>query len=204
MRIIDQPPRPGRRTRLLPRLPPRAGPRGPLLSRLLPRPIPRRRLRGARRIRCRPPPQLRDLIRLLGDDPLQLCITPRQLLDQLQQLLIRRGLRHPATRLPEPRQRSSRHAEPEPHQSQLPQLNSYGRAMTPGRCPRAWRHLDFGRWQVQVRAGLRRLHCPSHGVRVEAVCPSPGTARGSPATFDADPELAEAARLNPKGPTSRT
>ena len=41
--------------------------------------------------------------------------------------------------------------------------------MTPGRCPRAWRHLDFGRWQVQLRAGLRRLCCPTHGVRVEAV-----------------------------------
>ena len=41
--------------------------------------------------------------------------------------------------------------------------------MTPARCPRAWRHLDFGRWQVQLRAGLRRGCCPTHGVRVEAV-----------------------------------
>jgi transposase len=32
-----------------------------------------------------------------------------------------------------------------------------------------WRHLDFGRWQVVVRARLRRLRCPEHGVRVEAV-----------------------------------
>lgn len=33
-----------------------------------------------------------------------------------------------------------------------------------------WRHLDFGRWRVQLRApGLRRLRCPTHGVRVEAV-----------------------------------
>jgi len=32
-----------------------------------------------------------------------------------------------------------------------------------------WRHLDFGRWQVFVRAGLRRLRCPEHGVRVEGV-----------------------------------
>ena len=32
-----------------------------------------------------------------------------------------------------------------------------------------WRHLDFGRWQVSVRAGLRRLDCPEHGVRVESV-----------------------------------
>ncbi|MGH3425242.1 MAG: hypothetical protein ACRDO8_10960 [Nocardioidaceae bacterium] len=28
---------------------------------------------------------------------------------------------------------------------------------------------DLGRWQVIVRAGLRRLCRPAHGVRVEAV-----------------------------------
>jgi len=32
-----------------------------------------------------------------------------------------------------------------------------------------WRHTDMGRWKVLVRAGLRRLSCPTHGVRVEAV-----------------------------------
>jgi len=32
-----------------------------------------------------------------------------------------------------------------------------------------WRHLDFGRFRVEVRAGLRRLACPEHGVVVEAV-----------------------------------
>ena len=32
-----------------------------------------------------------------------------------------------------------------------------------------WRHLDFGRFRVEVRAGLRRLVCPEHGVLVEAV-----------------------------------
>jgi transposase len=32
-----------------------------------------------------------------------------------------------------------------------------------------WRHLDLGRWRVQVRAGLRRLACPRHGVVLEAV-----------------------------------
>jgi len=32
-----------------------------------------------------------------------------------------------------------------------------------------WRHLDFGRWQVFVRAGLRRLRCSEHEVRVEGV-----------------------------------
>ena len=33
-----------------------------------------------------------------------------------------------------------------------------------------WRHLDFGRWQVLVRARLRRLACPQHG----------GASRGHP------------------------
>jgi transposase len=32
-----------------------------------------------------------------------------------------------------------------------------------------WRHLDFGRYRVEVRAGLRRLRCPTHGVVVQAV-----------------------------------
>ena len=33
----------------------------------------------------------------------------------------------------------------------------------------SWRHTDMGRWKVLVRAGLRRLVCPAHGVRTEAV-----------------------------------
>jgi len=32
-----------------------------------------------------------------------------------------------------------------------------------------WRGLDLGRWKIIVRASLRWLVCPSHGVRVEAV-----------------------------------
>ena len=32
-----------------------------------------------------------------------------------------------------------------------------------------WRHLDLGRWRLEVRADLRRLACPTHGVRTEAV-----------------------------------
>lgn len=32
-----------------------------------------------------------------------------------------------------------------------------------------WRHLDFGRYRVELRAGLRRLCCPTHGVVVQAV-----------------------------------
>ncbi|HUZ70261.1 MAG TPA: ISL3 family transposase [Candidatus Saccharimonadales bacterium] len=33
----------------------------------------------------------------------------------------------------------------------------------------SWRHLDLGRWRLEVRAELRRLSCPDHGVRTEAV-----------------------------------
>ena len=32
-----------------------------------------------------------------------------------------------------------------------------------------WRHLDLCRWRLLVRARLRRLRCPTHVVRVEAV-----------------------------------
>jgi transposase len=32
-----------------------------------------------------------------------------------------------------------------------------------------WRHLDLGVWRLEIRARLRRLTCPTHGVRVEAV-----------------------------------
>jgi transposase len=32
-----------------------------------------------------------------------------------------------------------------------------------------WRHLDLGVWRLEVRATLRRLRCPEHGVHVEAV-----------------------------------
>ena len=33
----------------------------------------------------------------------------------------------------------------------------------------SWRHLDLGTWRLEIRAQLRRLACPEHGVRVEAV-----------------------------------
>jgi len=33
----------------------------------------------------------------------------------------------------------------------------------------AWRHLDLGRWRLEVHARLRRLRCPAHGVLVEGV-----------------------------------
>jgi transposase len=32
-----------------------------------------------------------------------------------------------------------------------------------------WRHLDLGVWRLELRAKLRRLECPEHGVRVEGV-----------------------------------
>lgn len=32
-----------------------------------------------------------------------------------------------------------------------------------------WRHLDLGVWRLEIRARLRRLSCPVHGVRTEGV-----------------------------------
>ena len=32
-----------------------------------------------------------------------------------------------------------------------------------------WRHVDLGVWRLEVRARLRRLRCPEHGVHVEGV-----------------------------------
>lgn len=32
-----------------------------------------------------------------------------------------------------------------------------------------WRHLDLATWRLEVRADLRRLECPTHGVRTEGV-----------------------------------
>ncbi len=33
----------------------------------------------------------------------------------------------------------------------------------------SWRHLDLAAWRLAIRADLRRLECPTHGVRTEAV-----------------------------------
>jgi transposase len=33
----------------------------------------------------------------------------------------------------------------------------------------SWRHLDLGRWRLVIRARLRRIDCPTHGVRTERV-----------------------------------
>ena len=32
-----------------------------------------------------------------------------------------------------------------------------------------WRHLDLGVWRLEIRATLRQLRCPEHGVHVESV-----------------------------------
>ncbi len=40
-----------------------------------------------------------------------------------------------------------------------------------------WRHLDLGRWRLEVHARLRRLRCPVHGVHVEGVPFARGGAR---------------------------
>lgn len=32
-----------------------------------------------------------------------------------------------------------------------------------------WRHLDLGRWRLVIKANLRRIVCPTHGVRTEGV-----------------------------------
>ena len=53
--------------------------------------------------------------------------------------------------------------------------------------PSAWRHLDVGVWRVEVRAVLRRLRCPNHGVVVEAV---PFARPGAHLTRDFDDLLA--------------
>lgn len=53
--------------------------------------------------------------------------------------------------------------------------------------PSRWRHLDLGVWQVEVRATLRRLRCPVHGVVVEAV---PFARPGAHLTRDFDDLLA--------------
>jgi transposase len=45
----------------------------------------------------------------------------------------------------------------------------------------SWRHLDLGTWRLEIRAELRRLTCPVHGVRVEAV---PFARHGSGFTAD--------------------
>lgn len=49
--------------------------------------------------------------------------------------------------------------------------------------PSRWRHLDLGTWKLVVEAKLRRLRCPAHGVRREAV-PFARAASGHTADFE--------------------
>lgn len=56
--------------------------------------------------------------------------------------------------------------------------------------PSRWRHLDLGVWRVELRASLRRLACPTHGVVVEAV---PFARPGAGLTRDFDDLLARLA-----------
>lgn len=53
--------------------------------------------------------------------------------------------------------------------------------------PSTWRHLDLGVWRVELRAHLRRLACPTHGVVVEGV---PFARPGARLTRDFDDLLA--------------
>ncbi len=53
--------------------------------------------------------------------------------------------------------------------------------------PSRWRHLDLGVWHVEIRASLRRLRGPTHGVVVEAV---PFARPGAHLTRDFDDLLA--------------
>lgn len=50
-----------------------------------------------------------------------------------------------------------------------------------------WRHLDLGVWRVEIRARLRRMACPTHGVIVEGV---PFARPGAHLTRDFDDLLA--------------
>jgi transposase len=56
---------------------------------------------------------------------------------------------------------------------------------------REWRHRSLGKWQVVIRAALRRLVCPEHGVVTETV---PWAEHGSRFTRDFEDLVAWVAR----------
>lgn len=66
--------------------------------------------------------------------------------------------------------------------------------------PSRWRHLDLGTWKLELRATLRRLRCPSHGVVVEAV---PFARAGAHLTRDLDDLLAWLATRMDKSAVAR-
>jgi transposase len=63
-----------------------------------------------------------------------------------------------------------------------------------------WRHLDLGVWRLEVRARLRRLRCPEHGVHVEGV---PFARDGARFTRDFDDLVAWLATKTDKTATCR-
>jgi transposase len=63
-----------------------------------------------------------------------------------------------------------------------------------------WRHLDLGTWHLELRASLRRLRCPTHGVVVEAV---PFARPGAHLTRDLDDLLAWLATRMDKSSVAR-
>ena len=63
-----------------------------------------------------------------------------------------------------------------------------------------WRHLDLGVWRVEIRAGLRRLVCPTHGVLTEGV---PFARPGANLTRDFDDLLAWLATRTDKTSVAR-
>ena len=63
-----------------------------------------------------------------------------------------------------------------------------------------WRHLDLGVWRLEVHARLRRLWCPIHGARTEAV---PFARAGSDFTRDFEALVAWLATRTDKSSISR-
>lgn len=54
----------------------------------------------------------------------------------------------------------------------------------------SWRHLRLGTWRLVVRAQLRRLACPEHGVRVEGVpFARPGSNMSTPTLIPGEPQV---------------
>jgi transposase len=64
----------------------------------------------------------------------------------------------------------------------------------------SWRHLDLGRWRLEVRCRLRRLICPEHGALVEGV---PFARDGARFTRDFDDLIAWLATKTDKTATCR-
>ena len=63
-----------------------------------------------------------------------------------------------------------------------------------------WRHVDLGVWELEIRARLRRLRCPAHGVHVEGV---PFARDGARCTRDFDDLVAWLATKTDKTATCR-